>query len=313
MGKFDLPKDTASKPAVKENKETPLLLSISSSHDGCSNLLSSIILSFSMKGGSTLVFLVLWVRSLLTMNTPGYVDSFPNFNTVVLKQGFCNKVLEAGSKGIPTQTMCGIIDLILVTVSSVLLKNKIKGDDGKITPLFLVTAIYTLIHGATHYSVQKFPSISTGPLLNGNIVESVVGLALLAVVMIFAPAGLWTILEDANINNALPIAGGFWVAIVALYALVIKQKEFALTYINVTIFLAIYGVRPLLVGKDKPEDIDTRVKSLPKNIPLYLLATTAAIGVMCFEPLVCKDWFSQVGGHVWFDIALFAMLMSNMK
>lgn len=261
-------------------------------------------------GGSTLVFLILWLRSMAAYGKPNYVNEFPNFNAMVLNEGFCNAI--SPSPWPPTQTLCGIVDLILVLGSYFLAGDIIRTPDGKLKPFYLGSAIYTLIHGFTHYSVEKNPSISTGPLWDkNNLGISLVGTALLSVVMIFAPAILWMILDSLDISNALPLAGGYWAAVVAVFVMALNRKEFALTYINVTIFLTIYGLRPFLIGKDTPDDIERRVSQTPSNIPLYLITTTAAIGIMCMEPLVCKDWFESVGGHVWFDVALFALLFNS--
>jgi len=261
-------------------------------------------------GGTTLIFLVLWVRSLLAFKKPDYIDGFPNFNKMVLKQGFCNAIDPKPWP--PTQVLCGIVDLILVVGSYFLLGDAIKTPEGGLKRFYIAAIVYTLIHGATHYSVHAMPGIASGPLwVPGNLQLSISGIVLMSVVMIFAPYILYSLLSNLKIENAVAIAGGFWVAIIAFFAIFLQQKEFALTYINVTIFLTMYGLRPLLIGKDKDEDIKIRVGMSPSSIPLFLVTTTVAIGVMCMEPLVCKAWFESVGGHVWFDIALFAMLLTS--
>ena len=261
-------------------------------------------------GGGTLVFLVLWIRSLLLFQKPNYPDEFPNFNKMVLKAGFCNAIDP--SPWPPTQTLCGIVDLLLVIGSYFLLGDAVKTPEGGLKPAYLASIIYTLIHGATHYSVQINPDISTGPLWDpNNLAMSIIGTALMSVVMIFAPLLLYFLLETVNVSNALPIAGGYWAAVIAIFAIFLNDKAFALTYINVTIFLTIFGLRPFLIGKDTTEDIEKRVSMTPLSLPLFLVSTSFAIGIMCMEPLVCKSWFESIGGHVWFDIALFVMLTNS--
>jgi len=259
--------------------------------------------------GATLIFLILWVKSLMNFQDSDYVDTFPNFNKMVLEDGFCNKISPAPFP--PTQTLCGIVDLILVVGSYFILGDKVKGADGKLSMGFLTSAIYTLIHGATHYSVQKNPGIAKGPLwIPGDLKMSIIGTVLMSVVMIFAPALLYLILDSIDVENALSISGGYWVAIIAFFAVFLKNKAFALTYINVTIFLTFFGLRSLLIKADTDKDIETRAGQTPKQLKMYLITTSLAIGLMCMEPLVCKDWYESIGGHVWFDFGLFLMLMS---
>lgn len=93
-------------------------------------------------------------------------------------------------------------------------------------------------------------------------------------------------------------------------ALGIQEKVFALTFINVTIYLSIFGARALVFDKNDERRLDFYSG---KTAMATILAATANMVVMCFEPLVCKNWFASVGGHIWFDVTLWMMMMSVMQ
>ena len=110
-------------------------------------------------------------------------------------------------------------------------------------------------------------------------------------------------------NGGIVVGVAAWVAFILFYMFGIKEKVYALTYINVTIFFPIFGSRALLLKKKDPKRLDFY---MGPSVLKTIIATTANIVVMCFEPLACKDWFASVGGHVWFDVTLWLMLMSVM-
>ena len=118
--------------------------------------------------------------------------------------------------------------------------------------------------------------------------------------------------KDFKFTN--PVAVFFvWLISVWAYGFVFNQREYALTYINVVIFLLYYGTRALLIGIKTPEDIKAREVALDDRFPNFWfgqLTTIVVIFIMCSEPLFCDGWFGKAGGHVLFEVALYSYLMS---
>ena len=249
-------------------------------------------------------FMYFWWKSIdkHTATPPSY----PYFAKSVLQNGFCNKDFGKAGTEFLTQKLCGIVDFIMVGLSYLLAKSQ--GKDK--SPIFMGSAIYTLVHGAVHYSVFLDPTVSAGPV-------DAVALAILAVVLVFCPLGLYTVLNAAPSTKdkglALPVSALAWAACVAAYGAVFKMKEYALTYINVTTFMLFFGSRALLVGTKTPEEIEARkqLNSMFPNFWIGSIATIAVVFIMCSEPTACNGWFGNAGGHVLFEFALYAYLLST--
>lgn len=250
------------------------------------------------------IFMILWWRSIDEAGaTP---PSYPYFAKSVLDNGFCNKDFGKAGKEFLTQKICCYVDFIMVGISYVLAKAQ--GKDKNL--IFVASAIYTLVHGIVHLSVYINPAVSSGPV-------DTLALAILAVVLIFCPLGLYTVLGTApstkDTNLKLPVSALAWAACVWLYGQVFKMKEYALTYINVTTFLLFFGSRCLLIGTKTPEEIEAR-EQLNDMFPSFWvgsLATIFVMFIMCSEPLACSGWFGEAGGHVLFEIALYSYLLST--
>jgi hypothetical protein len=252
---------------------------------------------------SLLIFMVFWLRSKTQFETGNYVDAFPNFNTMVLKDGFCINPTPKGPLG--TLKLCGIADATLIIGSYLMFKDKL--DIGMNKLLFLASAGYTVLHGAIHF----FEVDQSGQIFSSDnsMFQNVLGVALLAVITAFTPIGINGTFNQVEKKGGLVVGVAAWVAFVLFYMFGIKEKVYALTYINVTIFLSIFGSRALLLKKKDPKRLEFY---MGPSVLKTIIAVTANIAVMCFEPLACKDWFASVGGHVWFDVTLWLMLMSVM-
>jgi hypothetical protein len=250
-----------------------------------------------------LIFMVFWFRSKIQFEAGNYVHAFPNFNTMVLKDGFCINPTPKGPLG--TLKLCGIADAILTSGSYLRFRDKLNIGRNKV--FFYASAGYTLLHGAIHF----FEVDQTGQIFSSanSMGQNVLGVALLAVITAFTPIGINGTFNQIGKKGGLVVGVAAWVAFVLFYMFGIKEKVYALTYINVTIFLSIFGSRALLLKKKDPRRLEFY---MGPSVLKTIIATTVNIMVMCFEHLACKDWFASVGGHIWFDVTLWVMLMSAM-
>eukprot|EP00553_Chaetoceros_curvisetus_P009945 CAMPEP_0204617644 /NCGR_PEP_ID=MMETSP0717-20131115/4551_1 /ASSEMBLY_ACC=CAM_ASM_000666 /TAXON_ID=230516 /ORGANISM="Chaetoceros curvisetus" /LENGTH=348 /DNA_ID=CAMNT_0051631217 /DNA_START=38 /DNA_END=1084 /DNA_ORIENTATION=- len=257
------------------------------------------------------VFMFLWLRSKgeYEAGTPkgsGYSDTFPNFNKQVLQEGFCINLNKADTfLGLGTFKICGIADLILVVGSYFLYKDRLDIGNNKL--IYYGSAGYTLLHGAVH----GFEVDQTGQLVSdeNSPAMNALGVFLLAAITCFTPIGIKGIFEDCGKEGGLMYGVAAWIFFVAFYALGIKEKVYALTYINVTIFLSIFATRVFLMGRKDENRLNFYMGN---NKMATVIAASANILIMCCEPLVCKDWFASVGGHLWFDVTLWLFMMSIM-
>mmetsp|Transcript_18771 Transcript_18771/g.26027 ORF Transcript_18771/g.26027 Transcript_18771/m.26027 type:complete len:344 (-) Transcript_18771:523-1554(-) len=254
------------------------------------------------------IFMVLWLRSksLYDSNPGSYTDEFPHFNEMVLKDGFCINPTPSGPSGLGTLKLCGIADALLIAGSYLFFKDKLDLGSNKL--IFYGSAGYTLLHGAIHFFEVDQTGIIWDP--NNSLATNLLGVGLLAVITAFTPIGINSAFESAGKKGGLAAGIATWIAFVLFYALGIKEKVYALTFINVTIFLSIFGARTFLLNKDDESRLDFY---MGPSVLASVIAITANIVVMCFEPLACKDWFASVGGHIWFDVTLWFMMMSVMK
>lgn len=256
------------------------------------------------------VFMVYWLQSkqLFQSLGPKYVDEFPNFNTQVLTDGFCIAQDKSTTLwGLGTLKLCGIVDAILIVASYFIYKDSFNVGNNKL--IYTAAAAYTVVHGAIHgFEVDQTGKI--WDLANNSLIQNVSGVFLLALITLFTPIGIKDIFDQAKKPNGLLVGGIAWIGFVLYYMFGIQEKVYALTYINVTIFLSIFGTRALVFKKNDPERLSFYQGA---STIAMIIAATANIIVMCFEPLACKDWFAGVGGHIWFDITLWLFLMSNMK
>jgi len=251
-------------------------------------------------------FTCLWFKSLAANNKDELGIGFPFFEKSFLANGFCNKVYENPGTGGPlTQKFCFYADCVMVIASYFLAKSR-----GKETNLgYISMAIYTIIHGVIHYSVFRIPNVATGPL-------TVVGTVMLSFVMILCPMALYSVLTVApqtkNKGVALPISAVTWLVSVAVYYFTFKKKDYALPYINVSVFLVMYSAKTILLGLKDDDQIAARDAfdaNFFKNYGLGQLATYFVIVILICEPIYCGSWFGNAGGHLLFDIALYTFLM----
>lgn len=253
-------------------------------------------------------FMYLWLnsRSIFESSTE-YPDTFPNFNKQVLVDGFCieqNK--EDTLLGLGTLKWCGIVDAFLIISSYFKYKDTFSVGNNKL--VYYGSAAYTLIHGLIHgLEVDQTGLIWSE---NNSLFENISGVALLALITGFTPIGIKSNFDAAGKENGLLVGVAAWIGFVLYYMFGIKEKVYALTYINATIFLSIFASRALVFKKDDPNRTQFY---FGKSIMATIIALTVNMIVMAFEPLVCKDWFAGVGGHVWFDVTLWLMMMSMMQ
>lgn len=251
-----------------------------------------------------LAFGYFWIKSLEAEKfTPA---QFPFFEKSVLENGFCNKAFKIGPPA-RTQKICFFTDMVMVAGSYFVAKSK--GVNPLENTVYLGGAIYTIIHGFVHNSVFSNPDISTGPV-------DPLSLGILAIILIFCPVGLFGVLKQApqtkDTNMILPISGAVWIGCVALFGKVFKQKQYALTFINLSIFFFLYLAKVLLLRNKNPEQIAARESFDKASYPHFWLAqaaTALVFFIMCSEPVFCVGWFGELGGHVLFDIALYTYLM----
>lgn len=260
--------------------------------------------------GLTVVFMAVWLMSMQKFNNSSYENvKFPFFNKQVLIDGFCLAQEKSETLfGLGTLKLCGIVDLLLVTFSYFKYKDSfdVEGSNNKL--IYFASAAYTLFHGSIH----GFEVDQTGRLVSdeNGLVMNIVGVVVLALITAITPIGIKGNFDQAEKPGGLATGIAVWLGLVAFYAIGIQEKVFALTFINVTIFLSIFGSRALVFDKDDEKRLDYYQG---KTIMATILAATANIVVMCFEPLVCKNWFASVGGHIWFDVTLWMLMMSLMK
>jgi len=250
-------------------------------------------------------FAFCWIKSILANDKGELGVGFPFFEKSVLDSGFCNKVFEnPGTRGPLTKKNCFYADCAMVIGSYFLAKSKNK----ERTPLFLLGAIYTIIHGSVHYNVFSDPSSSTGPL-------DPLSTIILSFILIFCPLGLYEVLEVApqvSKDASLPLSVVTWLGCVAVYYFIFRKKDYVLPYINLSALLPMYAAKTLLLGLRDEEQIAERDNfdaKFFKNFRLGQIATWFLIFIMCSEPFSCGTWFGDAGGHLLFDVALYIYLM----
>jgi len=271
---------------------------------------AKINLSFYAELGWTIsisIFMLLWLYSMKMYDSSptDYVDKFPNFNKMVLRDGFCINPNPSGPSGLGTLKLCGIADALLIICSYFAYKDKLH--IGKNRTIFFFCAGYTFLHGSLHFLEINGKGDIWNP--NKSLWQNALSVGSLTLITAITPMGISDNFKQANKKGGLIIGITAWIAFVLLYIVGIKDMAYALTYINVTIFLSLFGSRTFLFKKDDPKRLKYYTGS---SVLLTVLAVTANIVVMCIEPLVCKAWFASVGGHIWFDVTLWLMFMSVM-
>mmetsp|Transcript_28271 Transcript_28271/g.40399 ORF Transcript_28271/g.40399 Transcript_28271/m.40399 type:complete len:367 (-) Transcript_28271:111-1211(-) len=262
-------------------------------------------------------FTAIWFVSMqkFQADRDNYLDEFPNFNKQVMEKGFClAKDKSTNLFGLETEKLCGIADLLLVVFSYFKYKDSfVEGDfqlwGGQIMTKekFFMFSLFTLVHGAIHFSESN----TSGKILGGgSLVESILVVGLLAAMSIFSRLGLMDTFEQAGKSGWDAIATGVWLSLVAAFAIGINEKAFALTFINVSTFLPVLAARVLLLKKDDERRLKGFYEGKTAMGPVIIAIIHLA--VMFFEPLVCKAWFESVGGHLWFDVSLWFMLIRHM-
>ncbi len=227
------------------------------------------------------------------------------FSNVESFLSFSINPTPSGPSGLGTLKLCGIADALLIISSYFIFKDKL--DIGANKLVYYGSAAYTLIHGAVHF----FEIDQTGQIWSSenSLGMNLLGVGLMALITGFTPIGIIGVFEAAGKEGGLAAGIAAWIGFVLYYVFGIKEKVYALTYINVTIFLSIFGARSLLLKKNDEKRLDFYTGP---TVLATVIAASANIIVMCFEPLACKDWFASVGGHIWFDVTLWLMMMSVM-
>ena len=119
----------------------------------------------------------------------------------------------------------------------------------------MLGAIYTIIHGSVHYSIFSNPGLSTGPF-------DALSTTILSLILIFCPLGLFGVLDVAPQTKSKgivsPISVATWLGCVAACYFIFEKKDYALTFINVSIFLLMYAAKTLLLGLKDDDQIAAR-------------------------------------------------------
>ncbi|MGK3754956.1 MAG: hypothetical protein ACI8RD_007265 [Bacillariaceae sp.] len=219
------------------------------------------------------------------------------FDQQFIENGFCNLPSVDGKvTGLhsPTQMACFTFDLSMAA-AVVFIALAV----WKVTPSWGSTG-YLVVHGLAH-----------GLIFMGIIDTSkdidLPGAAVLAAILSTGAAGIYTAMIDAGRDRTLAIIVSALVDIffTGLFVVKLQKGVYVLTYVNIVISMCIMMPRVLLVP---PTEVHSRLDKF--NGPYfyaYVVAVTLMNAVIWIEPVFCSNGFANIGGHVWFDISLFAV------
>ena len=247
---------------------------------------------------STLLFTGLFLNAIVEFRSgtgTGYFD--PRF----VEEGFCNH------PELPTMQHCAFFDWTMAAVVFFFGYRSPKPDYGAIG--------YLIGHGQGHWEAH------TNPIPENPVLSKPVEIVILSVIIGFAGCKfIYDILSEnkgwGKTKSAL-FAGSLLAAMCYIYAVYIQYKVFALTFINTSIFLMLNIGRALFLGYESDKDIKFRSKMMGLKTGSWFFCCYAAefavMAITWLEPLTCSTFFSHVGGHLWFDVALFLQVCCAMK
>lgn len=241
---------------------------------------------------SVLVLLAAWIADLQNGEPTHLSPSF--FET-----GFCN------SPTTNTQIQCSIFDGIggLLFIGIALFHSDIRASA-------FGMASYLFSHGYGHYSVTL-----KGPLIYEDV--PLKDVMVLAVILSIGPLHGATVLHKAGRfpNSKWAIHLGATLAVVALvlvFKMFIRQANFVLLYINISIILTMHMPLMIFVGYTTEADVAHRVDTHP----WYFAKCFTRLFILCMvmiEPFFCDAFTARIGGHFLFDVSLFLDAAVDLK
>ena len=222
----------------------------------------------------------------------------PNF----MKDGFCN----SPDAVFHTQRNCGIFDWVVAALTfATIKKNGVKSlgplGDG---------VLYPLVHGTAHFL------ISTHFIDVEKTVEGPLEIGILAFILAMGPVGaVWQLAKGKGWNDMALMAAvalGLDALVTWFFVSHIKKGVFVLLYINVVINLMLFLTRvlffnPFKEGAEGAAAVKFRLSSTGPHVTASLASIAFMVFVMWVEPTMCDSLVAKIGGHIWFDVALFVM------
>jgi len=261
----------------------------------------SIIYSFNVAAAiATIVYTLAWVSALNEKDGRERlpIPYLPKFSEAFVADGFCNGYTPVTKTA--TQHACFVLDLALAALLTWSIVNIFKK---KWTSTFnLLMCGYLLIHGIAHQLIHT-GVINTSDKTN----DSPWTILLLAVMVCFGPIIFALFLLEKKIPKIMAIS----VAIIAefltvmLYLKYIQYGIWALTYINISIFFWTFLPLAFLFSKDDPQLLTIYGSSWQWS----LLTLTLMYIEIFSEATLCIEGADNFGGHVWFDVFLFLVML----
>jgi hypothetical protein len=169
--------------------------------------------------------------------------------------------------------------------------------------------IYLIVHGFLHGLIGQ------GLIDPRDKVDSLFKVTALASILMLGPTSLFRTMVAAadkplvsNRKIAICMAALLEVILVFIFVYFLRDGVYVLSYINTSVLLCDMCPRVLLIGPDK---VEARLKLFGPHYFATVFSTAFVIIVAWLEPTNCftrngdPGWFSLVGGHFWFDVALF--------
>ena len=223
------------------------------------------------------------------------------FDPKVVEEGFCNH------PELPTMQHCAFFDWAMAGFLLFFGYRSPQLDYGAIG--------YMFGHGQGHWEAH------INPIAENPEISKPIEILLLSIIIGFA--GCQFIFDVLSQNKgwgkktSALFAGTLLASMCYIYAVYIQYKVFALTFINMSILLMLHIGRALFLGYESDEDIKFRSKKMGlKNRSAFIINYTTEFLIMAItwlEPLTCSAFFSHIGGHFWFDVALFFQVYLAMK
>ena len=81
--------------------------------------------------------------------------------------------------------------------------------------------------------------------------------------------------------------------------------------VNVVISVEIFASQLFCIGYTDDRDVRSRLQLYGTGLTFvaFVFTTTIMITVVWIEPTMCTKWFANAGGHIWFDISLFTVML----
>ena len=239
-----------------------------------------------------IVFLGTW---LYQINSEGKVTIF---DEQYMDNGFCNLPSVDGKvngSDSPTQIACFGFDwsMAALVIYLALIIWKV--------PISWGSSGYLVVHGLAHGLIYMGKVDTSIDITTG-------GLVIIFVILAMGAYGVYDTMKNVGIDEKLALIVSILVDIffTGLFAVYLKKGVYVLTYVNIVINLCVNMPRALLVP---PTKVVIRLKAfLGPYFYQYIFLITLMNVVIWVEPLFCSKWFASIGGHIWFDVSLFAVM-----